>query len=295
MPLPARRPPVATPRRPVPLPRQRLRRAHLASGLFLAAVFGVLAGPRLGLADPGQDPGPSGSCGVSGVLRLQGRPTHGGIGLRVDGAAAGSSDASGAFDLPSLEPGSRRLTARMAGFLPLAVTVDCRSGEALRLPGAELPGGDAGGDGKVDLFDLVRVGRAYGLCDGQEGFDGAADLGANGCVDLFDLVLVGRNYGRGGEQPWPTGGSRFQAEVLPLMQSRCVSCHGNRGGLNLAGHAAIMAGGQSGAAVIPGDPAGSLLVRKMRGRAGLLMPPAAALPEAEIALVEAWIREGARP
>lgn len=261
----------------------------------LPVVLLALAPLVLLAAGPSGPARAAGACRVSGLIRLQGRPTHGGIGLRVDGAAAGSTDATGSFTLPPLEPGPRRVAARFPGYLPLAADIVCAADSQVRLPGAELLGGDPSGDGKVDLFDLVRVGRAYSLCDGQAGFDAAADLGANGCVDLFDLVLVGRNYGKGGEQAWPRGGSRFQAEVLPLLQARCVGCHGDRGGLSLSSHAAVLAGGLSGPAVLPGDAAGSLLVRKLRGQAGLLMPPAAPLPEADIALIETWIREGARP
>jgi hypothetical protein len=233
---------------------------------------------------------------VRGVAHLQGRPTHGGIGLRADGAAAASSDALGAFVLPPLEPGVRRVTALFPGYLSVAATVDCRPGGTVGLPTAELAGGDPTGDDRVDLFDLVRVGRAYGLCDGQSGYDDAADLGANGCVDLFDLVMVGANYGRSGPQAWPSGQGPFQAAILPLMQARCVTCHGNRGGLSRSSHAAIMAGGASGPAVLPGDPDGSLLIRKVEGRAGLIMPPGGSrLPPEDIALLRRWIQAGALP
>jgi hypothetical protein len=271
-------------------PRGGSRAAGVAALGMLLSLFPILSLPLGTSAEPG------GACTVRGLARLQGRATHGGIGLQVDGAAAASSDALGAFLLPPLESGSRRVTAMFPGYLPVVADLDCPSGGRVSLPAADLLGGDPTGDGKVDLFDLVRVGRAYGICQGQVGYDEAADLGANGCVDLFDLVLVGSNYGKTGPQAWPRDLSLFQTEVLPLMLTRCVSCHGNRGGISLSAHAAIMSGGVSGPAVLPGDPDRSLLIRKVKGEAGLLMPPGGdPLPPEDIALLDLWIREGARP
>ncbi len=271
-------------------PRGGSRSAGIAVLGLLLSLFPFLTLPLGSSAAPGA------TCTVRGLAHLQGRATHGGIVLRVDGATAASSDALGAFLLPPLESGARRVTAVFPGYLPVVADLDCPSGDRVSLPAADLLGGDPTGDEKVDLFDLVRVGRAYGICQGQVGYDEAADLGANGCVDLFDLVLVGSNYGKTGPQVWPRDLSLFQTEVLPLMLTRCVSCHGNRGGISLSTYAAIMSGGISGPAVLPGDPEQSLLMRKVKGEAGLLMPPGGdPLPAADIALLDRWIREGARP
>ena len=58
----------------------------------------------------------------------------------------------------------------------------------------------------------------------------------------------------------------FQTKVKPLLEARCFECHGPdtkvlKGGLSLASRAAILRGGDSGAAIIPGKPAESLLVK----------------------------------
>lgn len=45
--------------------------------------------------------------------------------------------------------------------------------------------------------------------------------------------------------------------------------------------------------VFPGDPERSALLHMLRGDYRLRMPPDTALPKAEIALIEAWIEEGA--
>jgi mono/diheme cytochrome c family protein len=52
--------------------------------------------------------------------------------------------------------------------------------------------------------------------------------------------------------------------VLPILHDRCVSCHGPakaKGGLRLDSQEHLLAGGHSGAAVVPGDPEASPLWR----------------------------------
>jgi hypothetical protein len=61
-----------------------------------------------------------------------------------------------------------------------------RSSDSNTLPG------DADGNCKVDLFDLVLVAKNYGT----PLHDPRADVDGSGSVDLFDLVLVGKDFGR---------------------------------------------------------------------------------------------------
>ena len=46
--------------------------------------------------------------------------------------------------------------------------------------------------------------------------------------------------------------------------------------------------------VVPGDPDASKLVHMLRGDETERMPPDAPLPDADIELIERWIRAGAR-
>jgi hypothetical protein len=90
----------------------------------------------------------------------------------------------------------------------------------------------------------------------------------------------------------------FARDVQPLVQRWCVRCHGPReqhGGLRLDSYPAIMRGGDSGPAVIPGDPTSSLIVAKVERRDRPPMPPRRALPRSAIARLRAWIGDGARP
>jgi hypothetical protein len=93
----------------------------------------------------------------------------------------------------------------------------------------------------------------------------------------------------------PGTGDHFEAKVRPVLVDRCIRCHGpekQQGGLRLDGRAAALAGGDSGPAVVPGDPDASLIVEAVR-RDGLAMPPDRPLdPDSVAALVE-WVRQGA--
>ena len=51
---------------------------------------------------------------------------------------------------------------------------------------------DLNGDGKIDIFDLVTVGRYFG----QTGEKVKGDADQNGLVDLFDLITVVTHFGQ---------------------------------------------------------------------------------------------------
>ena len=58
----------------------------------------------------------------------------------------------------------------------------------------------------------------------------------------------------------------FEAQVRPLLAERCYSCHGvlDRGELRVDSREALLEGGVSGPAIVPGDPDASLLIRNVR-------------------------------
>jgi uncharacterized membrane protein len=63
----------------------------------------------------------------------------------------------------------------------------------------------------------------------------------------------------GGDAATPTSAAAvsFSQDVLPILQSRCLRCHGGERtekGLNMTSYEKLMAGSQKGAVVIPGDP-----------------------------------------
>lgn len=92
----------------------------------------------------------------------------------------------------------------------------------------------------------------------------------------------------------------FEARIRPLFVEHCYSCHSReaervRGGLMLDTRAGWLQGGNSGPALVPGDPDRSLLIQAVRYTSDeLKMPPKnRKLSETQIADLETWVRMGA--
>ena len=88
----------------------------------------------------------------------------------------------------------------------------------------------------------------------------------------------------------------FEKDVFPILQRRCVVCHQGdtaQKGLRLTGVNAILAGGESGSAVVAGKPAASLLLTKVQGEKPAMPPVGDPLSHAEVEIIAAWIEAGA--
>ncbi|MGD9720647.1 MAG: PSD1 and planctomycete cytochrome C domain-containing protein [Pirellulales bacterium] len=87
----------------------------------------------------------------------------------------------------------------------------------------------------------------------------------------------------------------FEKHVRPLLVNRCLECHGAKqeGGLRLDSRAAMIAGGDNGPALVPGDPDASLLVKALRYADEPKMPPAGPLANEAIEPLVQWIAAGA--
>ena len=95
----------------------------------------------------------------------------------------------------------------------------------------------------------------------------------------------------------------YHTDIKPILEANCVSCHvpGGAGyeksGLRLDSHEALMKGTKFGAVVVPGSSVSSTLYRLVSGQAApsIRMPHgAAALPDADVATIAAWIDQGAK-
>ncbi len=91
----------------------------------------------------------------------------------------------------------------------------------------------------------------------------------------------------------------FEKEVYPLLKRSCFGCHGpkmQQSQLRLDAKSSFLKGGKSGAVLTPGKSAESALVKRIEGAPGMMaMPPAGErLNAQQIALVRAWIDEGAK-
>jgi len=87
----------------------------------------------------------------------------------------------------------------------------------------------------------------------------------------------------------------FEEKVRPVLATRCMSCHGDtkqKAGLRLDSLVGMLRGGESGTAIVPGEPDESNLVMAIR-HDGWEMPPDGKLPDAEIEAIAEWVRRGA--
>jgi hypothetical protein len=91
---------------------------------------------------------------------------------------------------------------------------------------------------------------------------------------------------------------QFARDIEPLLKARCAGCHGAKvqsGGFRLDSRAAALAGGYSGAVILPGKSAESRLIQLVAGlNKDLVMPLGGAkLTAQEVSLLRAWIDQGA--
>jgi cytochrome c553 len=88
----------------------------------------------------------------------------------------------------------------------------------------------------------------------------------------------------------------FEKNVRHVLVANCFSCHGpekHKGGLRLDSQAAMLAGGDSGPAMLPGKPDDSRLIKAIRYEGAIHMPPGKKLPDEHIAALTAWVKMGA--
>lgn len=91
-----------------------------------------------------------------------------------------------------------------------------------------------------------------------------------------------------------SGEISFSNDILPILESRCINCHGGQRtseGLDLKTYQSLMAGSQNGSVVTPGDAANSSFVTlaaegKMPKRGPKLTP-------AEVQMLTDWVNAGA--
>jgi cytochrome c553 len=98
--------------------------------------------------------------------------------------------------------------------------------------------------------------------------------------------------------PATPAGTAFQQKVLPVLSDQCFRCHGekHKGGVRFNSREAILQAGDSGKpAVLPGDPAHSQILARLRSAdPDERMPPKGdGLAPDQIAAIEAWIKAGA--
>jgi hypothetical protein len=113
------------------------------------------------------------------------------------------------------------------------------------------------------------------------------------------LLLV--NFARAGapKEPSPAQAEFFQKNVRPILETSCFKCHSHqanksKGNLVVDSLPSLLKGGESGPALVPGQPEKSLLVKAIRHESDdLQMPPGSKLAPEKVAVLVEWIKMGA--
>lgn len=91
-----------------------------------------------------------------------------------------------------------------------------------------------------------------------------------------------------------TGPPKFESNILPLLKSRCASCHDDKvkqAGLSVLDRDALVKGGKTGAAIVPGKPVDSLILSLLSS--GKMPMGGQRFSPGEIDLIRSWIESGA--
>jgi len=112
-----------------------------------------------------------------------------------------------------------------------------------------------------------------------------------GCVCLLC------SDGRADDRPTQQQLAFFEKRIRPVLIEHCYECHSEnakkiKGGLRLDLAETLRHGGETGPAVVPGQPEKSLLIESIRYES-LEMPPKGKLPEPVIADFAKWVAMGA--
>lgn len=137
--------------------------------------------------------------------------------------------------------------------------------------------------------------------DGEMPPEGNPPLSAEELETIRLWIANGALAASNGASSDSSTSSISQHDVIPLLLLRCSVCHGGRereGGLDVRDKSALLRGGKSGPAITPGDPASSLLLKRIHAGE---MPPRTRVVEvsvkpiesSEIETITRWITAGA--
>ena len=111
---------------------------------------------------------------------------------------------------------------------------------------------------------------------------------------ITELVTYIRQLRSEETAPTPEAVS-FSKDVMPIMNTLCIFCHGTSGGWDTSSYTAFMTTGDNAPVVIPGDTLNSLLAQKILGThsEGTIMPPGGKMSDDYIQIILDWIEAGA--
>ena len=136
---------------------------------------------------------------IIGKVLLQGRTNYNAITIYYDGVAYTLTNPAGEFAMAVGDGGGRHvIRAKSQGYLSRQYILNDPTG-FVTIPTTTLTIGDANGDDKVNLDDLLIVAQAF---NSSPPSDPRADLNGDNVVNAEDVLAVLNSYEQTGPQPW---------------------------------------------------------------------------------------------
>jgi hypothetical protein len=127
-----------------------------------------------------------------------------------------------------------------------------------------------------------------------------AQAGGVTVIAFLFLILVALTMTAQAESLSSEQNEFFESKVRPILVEHCYKCHSAdadeiEAGLVLDSKQGWMNGGDSGAAIVPGNLDESLLIHAIRYQEDVVsgMPPKSKLPDQKLAILEQWVSMGA--
>jgi hypothetical protein len=134
-------------------------------------------------------------------------------------------------------------------------------------------------------------GASYAVTVGTQPAGQTCEVGSGtGTISSANVTDVSVTCADDPPPPPPPPAVSYADDVQPYFNSNCTGCHGGSNpqkGVDLTSYQQVMAGGDGGAIVIPGDPDASVLVQQLEDRHRNQIA-------ADIAQIRTWIQEGAQ-
>src|SRR5258705_5959271 len=117
------------------------------------------------------------------------------------------------------------------------------------------------------------------------------------CLAALPLVMqIAAAAGQNAAAPTAASADYFESKIRPVLAANCYDCHADErmAGLRVDSREALLKGGRSGPAIVPGDPEKSLLIQAVRQTSEKLkMPKGGHLRPDEIDVLTEWVKAGA--
>lgn len=115
-------------------------------------------------------------------------------------------------------------------------------------------------------------------------------------ASLMTVLLLGFCPDVWSDESAPADALTYEQHIRPIFRAHCFDCHGAtdelEGELDLRLVRMMKTGGDSGPAIVEGQPETSLLLERMRS--GEMPPGETRVSEQEVAVIEQWILQGAK-